>query len=205
MDVKKLRTLEKKFLEEYPEGFQSEELLAIGKKHKMEKMKTFVEENFEKDKFDDVEDIMIHFTKLISMSSLVSVFEKAKFKDLVKVLSPEEKGLFVKGIYEFLYGEQALGFEMQIDVLGNYKLAKWPILTVIGVYSSPDYEVLVKPTTVKAILKYFEIEEFKYSPKASYEFYQAYRAFIKELRNHTNETLKVETAAFCGFLMMSME
>jgi len=205
MDIGKLKQLEERFFEEYPLGFDSEELQAIGKKHKTEKMNKFVHEKFCEDCFDDTEEVMANFSKLISTSSLVSVFEKVKFKDIVKILSNEEKELLSKGIYEFLYGNQELGFEMQIDILSTYKMAKWTILTVIGVYFSPGVEVLVKPTTAKGILKYFEVEDFKYSPTASFDFYKKYRAFINELMANTSKELHVETAAYCGFLMMTIE
>lgn len=87
----------------------------------------------------------------------------------------------------------------------KYKMAKWPILTVLGLYMNPNHEVLVKPTTVKGILKYFEVEEFQYTSKANYAFYDAYRQFINEIKSEAGEHLQIDNAAFCGFLMMSIE
>lgn len=204
MNYDKLKALEVAFLQQYPEGFDTEELKKIEKKHKMEKMREYVEENFCNDCFDDTELFMERFTKLISRSSLVSVFEKAKFKDYAKSFSNAEKELLSKGVYEFLYGNQELGFSMQVEVLSTYNIAKWPILTVIGVYSRPESEVLVKPTTAKSILKYFEVKDFSYSPKVNFEFYKNYRKFINDLKTETNKVLHVDNAAYCGFLMMTI-
>ncbi len=46
----------------------------------MDKMQTFVKENFAKDKFESTEEVFEDFVKLISKSSLVSVFEKQSFE-----------------------------------------------------------------------------------------------------------------------------
>jgi len=205
MDIKKLEPLEEEFLREYPQGFDSPGLREIAKKHKMDKMQTFVEENFAKDNFDNVEATFESFVKLISKSSLVSVFEKTAFRNESKVMTAQEKFDLVQGAYEFLYGDQETGFNKQVNVLAKYKLAKWPILTVLGLYMHPDYEVLVKPTTVKGILKYFEVEDFKYTSKANYEFYKEYRGLVNEIKEKASEHLNIDNAAFCGFLMMSIK
>ncbi len=171
----------------------------------MDKMKTFVDENFAKDKFEDVDLAFENFVKLIGRSSLVSVFEKTKFKNEAKVMTTEEKTMLIEGVYEFVYGDQESGFNKQIAVLQKYKMAKWPILTVLGVYMHPEYEVLVKPTTVKGILNYFEVEEFKYTSKANYEFYDQYRQLVNKIKTKADEHLQIDNAAFCGFLMMSIK
>ncbi|WP_430885292.1 hypothetical protein [Fusibacter sp. JL216-2] len=205
MKLEKLQHLENEFFKVYPEGFDAPDLQEIAKKHKMDKMQTFVKENFAKDKFESTEEVFEDFVKLISKSSLVSVFEKTKFRNEAKIMTSGEKEELVAGIYAFLYGNQAQGFAKQLAVLQKYKMAKWPILTVLGLYMNPNHEVLVKPTTVKGILKYFEVEEFQYTSKANYAFYDAYRQFINEIKSEAGEHLHIDNAAFCGFLMMSIE
>lgn len=205
MNINKLERAENIFLNLYPEGFESPELQEIAKKHKMVKMQSFVSENFSLGAFEQVDAVFEAFVKLISRSSLVSVFEKAKFKDVAKALSPTEKEILVMGLKAFLYGDQEEGFEMQVRILTPYKLAKWPILTVLGLYMNPDTEVLVKPTTVKGILKYFEVTSFKYTASPNYEFYAAYRKLINDIKAHADQILQIDNAAFCGFLMMSIK
>ncbi|MBF4692609.1 hypothetical protein [Fusibacter ferrireducens] len=204
MNVEKLKTLENYFFMAYPMGFDSPEMMAIAKKHKVEKMREFVNTHFEVECFEDVDLVFENYIKLISQSSLVSIFEKAKFKDLAKTFTQEEKAKFIGGVYDFLYGDQEAGFTAQIEVLTRYKTAKWPILTVLGVYMKPNFEVLVKPTTVKGILAYFE-EDLKYVSKPTFAFYNQYRTLINDIKKHTNEALQVDNAAFCGFLMMSLD
>lgn len=205
MNLNKLEHLETEFLKEYPQGFDSPDLIAIGKKHKMGKMKEFVDENFSKDKFEDTDIVFESFVKLIGKSSLVSVFEKTKFRNEAKVMTADEKSALTEGIYEFIYGDQETGFNQQVAVLQKYKMAKWPILTVLGQYMHPDYEVLIKPTTVKGILSYFEVDEFKYTSKANYEFYDQYRQLVNKIKEQASEHLQISNAAFCGFLMMSIK
>tara|TARA_Y100001933_G_scaffold248249_1_gene281917 strand:- start:1182 stop:1805 length:624 start_codon:yes stop_codon:yes gene_type:complete len=205
MKLEKLQYLENEFLKVYPDGFDTPDLHEIAKKHKMDKMQTFVEEKFSIEKFHDTEGVFESFEKLISKSSLVSVFEKTKFRNEAKVMTSDEKQDLVSGLHDFLYGDQALGFSKQVAVLQKYKMAKWPILTVLGLYMNPNVEVLVKPTTVKGILKYFEVESFQYTPKANYAFYDDYRRFINDIKSKAGEDLHIDNAAFCGFLMMTIQ
>ncbi len=205
MNIDKLEQLEIEFLSIYPQGFDSEELAEIAKKHKMAKMQDFVETHFSESSFENRDQVFENFVKLISRSSLVSVFEKTKFKNEAKVMTESEKETLVQGLYDFLYVDQETGFNKQISVLAKYKMAKWPILTVLGLYMNPGVEVLVKPTTVKGILKYFEVEDFKYNSKAKYEFYSQYRTLVNDIKDKANEILKIDNAAFCGFLMMSIK
>lgn len=204
MNIEKLKRLETHFFMAYPMGFDTPEMIEISKKHKIKKMRDFVNTHFEPECFEDVDLVFENYIKLISQSSLVSIFEKAKFKDLAKTFTREEKTKFIGGVYDFLYGDQETGFTSQIEVLSRYKTAKWPILTVLGVYMKPDFEVLVKPTTVKGILAYFE-EDLKYVSKPTYAFYSQFRTLINDIKKHTNEALQVDNAAFCGFLMMSLD
>lgn len=205
MNRDKLKALESAFMLDYPLGFESEEIQMISKKHKVEKMRAYVLDNFSEDDFEDERLVSERFTKLISMSSLVSVFEKARYRDVSKNFEPDETQQLSRGIQEFLYGNQALGFDLMVSVLERYKLAKWPILTVLGVYMYPDVEVLVKPTTAKSVLNYFEVSDFKYVSKPSYFFYKCFREFINELKSEVNKSLQVDNAAFCGFLMMTIQ
>ena len=48
MNIDKLRVLEENFFMAYPMGFDTPEMLEIAKKHKVEKMRNFVVENFAK-------------------------------------------------------------------------------------------------------------------------------------------------------------
>ncbi len=164
-----------------------------------------VNEYFPKSVFKDTDKVVENFKRIVTTSSLVSVFEKVKFKDAVESFTIEKRKRLSFALKELLYGVEGDGFEMLITVLSTYKLAKWPILTVLLVYMNPSFDVLVKPTTVKNIIKYFEIEDIKYSSKASYEFYEKYRDIINEMKTHVHSSLGKYNAGFSGFLMIGMD
>ncbi len=205
MNIEKLEQLEAKFLSQYPMGFDDPDLMVIAKKHKVDAMKAFVHTHFAKEKFDDPDAISDAFTKLIAKSSLVSVFEKAKYKDVAKLFREDEIETLSSALYNILYGDQKKGFNQLVLLLATFGLAKWPILTVLGLYYNGDYEVLVKPTTVKAVLSYLEVTEFKYTTKPNYEFYAKYRELINNLKKRTGKSLATDNGAYCGFLMMTIE
>ena len=205
MNIEKLEQLEAKFLSQYPMGFDDPDLMVIAKKHKVDAMKEFVHTHFAKEKFDDPDAISDAFTKLIAKSSLVSVFEKAKYKDVAKLFREDEIETLSSALYNILYGDQKKGFNQLVLLLATFGLAKWPILTVLGLYYNGDYEVLVKPTTVKAVLSYLEVTEFKYTTKPNYEFYAKYRDLINDLKKRTGKSLATDNGAYCGFLMMTIE
>jgi hypothetical protein len=201
----KLTVLQNRFFLEYPNGFEDDKIKEIIEKHKMKKLKEFAKEKFSKESFLDKERIIDEYIKLIQKSSLVSVFEKTKLKSVKKELETYHLDQLNEALYELIHGNQEIGFEMITDILDIYGIAKWPIITVLGVYLNPEYEVLVKPTTVKGILEYFQIKDIKYTVRPNYNFYNEYRKFINELKKDANKSLNVDNAAFCGFIMMAID
>jgi hypothetical protein len=204
LNSKKLKEAEERFLMQYPGGFNNPKILEIAKKHKVEKMNKLAQESFTFGQFESPSRIIDSMNKVISQSSLVSIFEKPKFRDLVRAMNENEKERLSHGLKEFLHGDQKFGFEMMTALLNEYKLAKWPLLTVCPVYYLPAVEVLIKPTTVKWIIETFELEGVKYSPKPTFEFYKAYREQINQMKNEVHVSMQSDNAAFCGFIMMSM-
>ena len=104
-----------------------------------------------------------------------------------------------------MHGDQSVGFGWMTGLLQEYKIAKWPLLTVYPIYFRPSTEVFVKPTTAKGIIEHFELTGLKYNARPTFEFYQAYREQIMLMKQCVNELLRVDNAAFCGFLMMAIE
>lgn len=205
MKLEKLKEAEEIFFSRYPKGFEEEELKKIAEKHKISKMKDMAREMLAKDRFSDTDGVMKDFIKIVSKSSLVSVFEKAKLKDYGKGLQDPDKSQLVKGLYETIHGDMEKGFDLMIGVLEKEKLAKWPIITICPLYYNPDEEVFIKPTTVKKIIEYYELEDIVYKPRPSYEFYSKYKKCFKEMRREVDEKAGEDNAAFSGFLMMSVE
>lgn len=206
MNVEKLKQAQAKFLLQYPGGFAHPEMIAIAKKHKVEKMKKLAQESFALPQFADTAGIVAAVGKVVSQSSLVSVFEKPRFRELTGVLNDQERQQLATGLKEWLHGDQEHGFSLMVSLLAQYKLAKWPLLTVCPTYYRPEFEAFIKPTTAKRVIEYFELDGLRYSPSPTFTFYQAYRERINQMKEILRgEGLPSDNAAFCGFLMMSIE
>ncbi|MBB6480990.1 hypothetical protein [Spirochaeta isovalerica] len=203
MNLQKLKEAEQQFLSRYPGGFGNPEMVVISRKHKPEKMKTLTEESFLPDFFEDPSLIVENMIKVVTRSSMVSVFEKPKFRDYARMISSDEKALLSRGLYERLYGDEAGGFEMMLEILKLGKLAKWTLMTVIPVYFSPHKEVFIKPTTAKNVIGFFEVEDLVYKPYPTWDFYRGFRDLIGEMKDQVSDSLSPTNAAFTGFLMMS--
>lgn len=207
MNIEKLRAAEGEFLMQYPDGFADEGLVKVGKRHKVGQMTTFCQEVFRRDAFKDTGAVLANMTKVISRASMVSMFEKPKFRDLVAGLNQDDRARLADALKGILHGREAgqkRGFESLVELLGESKLAKWSLVTIVQNYYHPDREVFVKPTTAKGVIEVFELEGVTYRPRPTWEFYTEYRRQILEMRALVDPRLAPNNAAFCGFLMMSM-
>ncbi len=204
MNLKKLQRAEELFLKRYPGGFSHPEMLAIGKRHNMPRMTSLCHEAFAKKNFKDPPEIIESMIKIISRSSMVSVFEKPKFRDFARGLEPKQKNTLAGGLKEQLHGDREKGFEKVLDILLGGKIAKWSLISICPVYFRPQEEVFVKPTTAKKAIAYFEMEDLHYKPQPSWEFYSDFRSAIEDMKSKVDPSLSPNSAAFTGFLMMSM-
>jgi len=204
MNVKKLREAESIFLHRYPGGFADDELQQVlKKKHNVGKLSEFARAALAKKSFATPGTVLDDIVKIVSRSSMISMFEKPKFRDYVNGMNRDDRE-FLAGAYQrMLHGSKRKGFEDIVDVLGDAKLAKWSLLTVCLYYYRPDKEVFVKPTTTKNAIRQFELEDLTYSPRPSWEFYTTYKKAITEMKALVNPSLSPNNAAFTGFLMMS--
>ena len=205
MNIEKLQIIEEHFFEMYPKGFEDEGLAQIVKRHNVAKLTEFAQEVFAKEKFANPHQIVEDMTKVVSRSSLISLFEKPKFRDAVKAMSVERKELLSIGLEEMLHGSFKNGFNIMLDILTEEKLAKWSLISVIPYYFAPKKHIFIKPTTTKNVLKYFNIDEILYKPRPSYTFYRDYKKLLAGFKKEVNKKLVNDNAKFTGFLMMGME
>lgn len=206
MNIEKLKMAEAHFMAEYPGGFDHPEMVAIGKKHRMDKMVEFTQQSFASKCFKDTEQIVDAMVKTVSRSSMVSMFEKPKFRDFVRRLDLNERQFLADALKRMLHGKkQQSGFEAMVDLLQTEKLAKWSLVSIIPAYFYPTTEVFVKPTTAKGVIKTFDVEDLVYKPLPSWAFYQGYRQLINGARQQVDKRLSPTNAAFSGFLMMAMK
>ena len=202
MNLNNLKMAEAAFLLRYPGGFGHPEMVAIGKKHPIAKMTAFAQEAFADDQFAYPDKIVSAMSTGISRSSMVSLFEKPKFRDFAQSLPATDQEALAYAFYEQLHGDQAIGFEALVNILKPIKLAKWTLLTILPLYYRPTEEVFVKPTTTKGIIKTLELD-MHYKPLPSWDFYNEYRRLINTFKTEVDPSLSPNNAAFSGFLMMS--
>ena len=203
MNLKKLREAESLFLHRYPGGFQDEDMKHIAKRHNVDKQIEFTKTALAKKNFANQGAVLDDIVKIVSRSSMVSMFEKPKFRDYVNGMNRDDREFLASGFQRLLHGGQATGFQDIVDVLSEGKLAKWSLLSICPMYYRPQKDVFVKPTTTKNVIRQFELKELEYKPRPSWAFYKGYREAITEMKAAVSPSLSPNNAAFTGFLMMS--
>ncbi|MFT7219730.1 MAG: hypothetical protein ACI8Z1_001345 [Candidatus Azotimanducaceae bacterium] len=201
MNFQKLKIAEAHFLQSYPGGFDDPELAKIKTRHNVDRMTVFTKEVFAKKSFDKPNEFLENVTKVVSRSSMVSMFEKPKFRDMVNDLNSDDRKVLVAIYKKLFHGTQEKGFEALVEFLGDRKMAKWSIVTIGMVYYRPQKDVFVKPTTAKDIVRKLELG-LEYKPRPSWEFYEGYRSAIQTIKENVHPSLSPNNAAVTGFLMM---
>ena len=205
MNLKKLKQAETGFLARYPRGFKDPGLEDIRKKHNIDKLTEFARANLTRSHFNRPEHIADTLVRIISRSSMVSMFEKPKFRDFVRSLNSHEKEHLAFAFEKRLHGRaKREGFEEILGMLTHHRLAKWSLISAIPFYFSPKKEAFVKPTTAKGIISHLEIEDLHYKPTPSWQFYQGYRKVLDEVKREVHPSLSTNYATLSGFLMVSM-
>lgn len=203
MNYEKLRIAEAHFLQSYPGGFADPELEQVGKRHRMDRQMEFAKEVFAKPNFEKPNTFLDGLVKLVSRSSMVSMFEKPKFRDAIADMNSMEREALTEAYRKLIHGGQATGFREVVEILARHKIAKWSVITIGLVYYRPQKEVFVKPTTAKNIVSKLELD-LEYRPKPTWEFYKGYRDAILEMKKRVSPSLAPNNAALTGFLMMTL-
>ncbi len=202
MNIDKLRAAESLFLYRYPGGFANEEMQKIGKRHNVAKLSEFANAALAKQRFERRSQVLDDIVKVVARSSMVSMFEKPKFRNWVAGLGRNDRALLADGFERLLHGNRERGFTDLVDLLDEAKLAKWSLMTICPYQYRPDEDVFVKPTTTKNVIRQFELD-LEYRPRPTWAFYAAYRDAIMRMKAAVNPALWPNNAAFTGFLMMS--
>lgn len=205
LNKNELKRLAGDFLMQYPQGFMSPEMIEIGKKHNVEKMTLMAQDMFKRRACANIHVTGDNMIKVVSRSSMISMFEKPKFKAFINNLSENDKAYLVNSLSQFLHAKnQKKGFESLVDILQTEKLAKWSLLTIIPAYFSPQIEVFIKPTTTKRVLKHFAMSSPVYHSTPTWDFYEQYRYLMNTAKKEVDASLSPSNPAFSGFLMMSV-
>jgi len=203
VNVERLREAEFLFLDRYPGGFEAEELKPVLKRHNVGRLSEFAAEALAKPRFDRQAQVLDDIVRIVSRSSMVSVFEKPRFRDFVNKSSRDDRARLAATFKRLLHGDQARGFGDLVELLAEAGLAKWSLVTLCPYQYRPTREVFVKPTTTKNVIRRFELDHLTYRPRPTWDFYAAYRDAIDRMKAEVSPGLSPNNAAFTGFLMMS--
>ncbi len=205
MNLEKLKQAEAEFLARYPEGFDDPGMAHIKKSHPVDKLTEYTKTELtqtllqQPHKFSDV------LLKIMSRSSMVSRFEKPKFREFLNSLNTPDKEFLANAFEKRLFGKnKQQGFEEICDLLKHHKLARWSVISAVPFYFAPNKEAFVKPTTAKGIIAYLEIENLQYHPTPDWKFYKGYSKLITDIRKNVAKSLSPNNAALTGFLMSSI-
>ena len=204
MNKQKLREAQARFLTRYPDGFEDPGMAYIKKKHDVDKLVAFAQENLTRSSFNRPELVAETVLKIVSRSSMVSRFEKPRFRDFIHSLNSNEKLALAQSFEKRLFGRsKKRGFDELVGMLQPFRLAKWSLVSVVPFYLYPQKEAFVKPTTAKGILLNLEVEGLVYRPTPTWDFYQSYQALLADIRDSVPPSLSPNYAALTGFLMSS--
>ena len=95
MNRQKLLEAEAAFLSRYPEGFSDPAMATIKKKHNVDKLSAFARESLAPAAFNRPEFVADTVLKIVSRSSMVSRFEKPRFRYFIQCLNSSEREAFV--------------------------------------------------------------------------------------------------------------
>lgn len=202
MNLEKLKNAESTFMERYPGGFEHPDMVEEGRKHRIGKLVARARDVFKRENFEQSEALSEQIIKTVTSSSMVSVFEKPKFRDFVRDLSAMKRARLCSHIYQLLHGDMEQGFNDLSDFLAEGKMAKWTLVTVFPYYMNPEQEAFVKPTTAKEIIRFYELEIPPYRARPYWDFYISFRDSLKEMMVQVHPLLGPDMAAFSAFLMM---
>ena len=203
MNLDKLKSAEANFLQMFPAGFEDEGLTEVRKRHRLARMNLLALEVFQEANFFIADQFLEGLIKIISRSSMLSMFEKPKFRDIISSLNSSERELLTSYYRELFHGDQENGFDSIVDFLAFYKMAKWSVVTIGMSYHKPEREVFVKPTTTKKIISELELDLI-YRPRPTWSFYERYTETVFEIKKNVSSSLAPNNAALTGFLMLAL-
>ena len=205
MNKEKLKDLEAEFFDEYPTAFDDERLLKLMKKFNPSKLEELSKELFHKDNFSQPEIVCENFIKVVSKSVVISFYDKMKLKDAIKDMGMYEKDMLSIALYDLLHGNKKDGYDSFVEILSEYNLAKWTLISLIPYYMNRKKEYFIKPTTTKNIINYLELKDLKYKPKPSFEFYKGFKKALDEIKKNVPKNLSEDNICLTAFLRLAID
>ncbi len=204
MNLEKLKRAESAFLTVYPKGFADPAMKAVRSKHNVHRLISYAQEALTPVSCQQPDHVAETLLRIVSRSSMVSRFEKPRFREFIESLGSYERETLAYAVEQRLFGKKQRGFELFQGMLAQYKIAKWAVISAVPFYFAPRREVFVKPTTAKGIIAFLEVDGLTYHASPTWSFYRGYRNLLAQVRREVSPSLSPSNAALSGFLMMSI-
>ena len=206
MNSERVKRAEAEFLSRYPGGFDDPGLAPVRKKHRVDALADLAASRLARAEFRQPSQIVDTLVRIVSRSSMVSLFEKPKFRDFARGLSGADAHYLAAAMEQRLYGpDHEAGFTALVDMLAAHRIARWPVVSAVPFYFAPQAEAFVKPTTAKRIIAYLEVDKLHYQPRPDWQFYAGYRRLLDDVRAQVSPSLAANYATLSGFLMSALD
>ena len=170
-----------------------------------EKLEQMTKELLHKDNFAQPDIVCENYVKIISKAAVISFYDKLKLKDAIKDMGMYEKDMFSIALYDILHGNKSAGFDTFVEILSEYKLAKWTLISIVPYFMNRKKEYFIKPTATKDIIRYLELKNVEYKPKPSFKFYKEYKKNLNEIKKNVPKKLTTDNICLTGFLRLGIQ
>ena len=184
----------RKFLRQFPDGFEDETYVAWERDYKWEAHRLWRERIGGKDDLrakladDRHAEVAAEAVRIESGRALLFSFEKMALRDAV-VRSDKGATLFADGLYDWLHGRggERERFERWIDVVASLprrqtRVATWPVITVFGFIARPRVHVYLKPMATRRAIAAYGLD-WDYSSRPSWATYGGLLDVCKRVRD----------------------
>jgi len=182
----------KKFLENFPDGFQGKMLTHYELEYKW-KAHEYCKQDLGKEVWksaldnEEYEEISVKIKRLYSKSNLLASFEMMDIGDAFKEAKDQKQ--LCRAFYNLLYADVPIQqrFNDTVKIFSLYKMDKWPTISYPLFIRFPKQYMFVKPTMTKqaAENRGFDIQ---YSSKVSWGTYKRILDFSQDLFNRLSES-----------------
>jgi hypothetical protein len=177
----------------FPKGFRDETYVSWERQYKVDTHDRWEKELSRKEfsrllrqrKFDEIAARAVRVEQR-SLYSMIFSFEKMALRDALKSTSGARA--FAEGLFEFLYGRDALQtrFERWVEVVSQLprkqtRVLTWPLVTVFGFIAQPETHIFLKPTVTRAAARQYGFD-LRYHPRPSWDTYQSLLEFAEVVR-----------------------
>jgi hypothetical protein len=181
----------RKFLRQFPGGFEDETYLDWERNYKQEAHERWDEwlnaaEFRRLLRAGEHGTIAARAVRLESRTNLLFSFEKMALRDAVK--EPGGARTFAEGLFAWIYGrgDEEQKFERWIGAVAELprrqtRVLTWPLATVFGFIAAPDRHMFLKPNVTRAAAREYGFE-FRYRAKPSWDTYRSLLDFAETVR-----------------------